>query len=164
MDGSTLTWIFLFGGILLIALETMVPSGIAAILGVSGVLISLIRMLGFFDDPITATLAWFIVSAVIGVGTLPILKKYFGGESSTKVADEDFEAMDQIVEVIDPIDEESNEGRIRYQGISWQARSLDGPIPAGSQVRIRYRENTTWIVEPVNKVESSNSQQLKQTN
>lgn len=164
MDGNTLTWIFLFGGILLIALESMVPSGIAAILGVSGVLVSLVRMLGFFDDPITATMAWFILSAVIGVGTLPILKKYFGGESFAKVADEDFEAMDQIVEAIEPIDEESNEGRIRYQGISWQARSIEGHIPSGTQVRIKHRENTTWIVEPVTKIESSNSQQLKQTN
>ncbi len=164
MDGDTLTWIFLIGGIILMALEWVIPSGMAVILGFSGLIVGIIRFLGFLDDPVTASLAWVILSAVLTVVTLPFLKKYFGGESSFKVADEDFEAMDQIVDVIEPIDDVTNEGRIRFQGISWQARSMEGEIPAGTQVRIVYRDNTTWIVEPVSKLDQPETQRLKQKN
>lgn len=164
MDGETLTWIFLIGGILLMATEWLIPSGVAVIFGFSGLLVGAIRFLGLLDDPVTATLAWVITSALLAVVTLPVMKKYFGGESSSKLADEDYEAMGQIVDVVDPINEDSSEGRIRFQGISWQARSLDGDIPSGTQVRIKYRENTTWVVEPVGKLDSPNKERIKQSN
>ena len=155
MDGELLTWIFLIGGIILMILETVLPSGMALILGFSGLLVGILRFMGLLADPTTATLAWFLTSVVLTVGALPFIKKYFGGETSYKVADEDYEAMDQIVDVVEDINDINNEGRIRYQGISWQARTIDGEIPAGSQVRIKYRDNTTWIVEPVNQIDKS---------
>ncbi len=155
MDGETLTWIFLIGGIILMILETVLPSGMALILGFSGLLVGLLRFLGLLADPTTATLAWFLTSLVLTVGALPFIKKYFGGETTFKVADEDYEAMDQIVDVVEDINDLNNEGRIRYQGISWQARTIEGNVPVGSQVRIKYRDNTTWIVEPVNRIEKS---------
>lgn len=161
MDGSTLSWIFLVGGILLMMLEAVLPSGLSFILGFSGVIIGIVRFLGLLADPTSATLAWILTSVVLTIGALPFIKKFFGGESSYKVADEDYEAMDQIVEVVEPINDLTNEGRIRYQGISWQARSLEGKIPAGTQVRIKYRDNTTWIVEPVNKLEPPQAQQQR---
>lgn len=162
MDGETLTWIFLIGGILLIATEWLIPSGVAVVFGFSGLLVGAIRFFGLLEDPVTATLAWVVASALLAVVTLPFMKKYFGGETSSKFADEDYEAMDQVVDVIEPIDEYTNEGRVRFQGISWQARSLDGDIPTGTQVRIKYRDNTTWIVEPVNQIDSQTSERIKQ--
>ena len=162
MDGDTLTWIFLIGGIILMILETVLPSGLSLILGFSGLLIGLIRLIGFLGDPTTATLAWVLSSIVLTVAALPFIKKYFGGETSFKFADEDFEAMDQIVDVVEDINDENNEGRIRYQGISWQARTLEGNIPAGTQVRIKYRDNTTWIVEPVDKLDTPQQQRIKE--
>ena len=155
MDGETLTWIFLIGGIILMVLETVLPSGMALILGFSGLLVGLLRFLGLLADPTTATLAWFLTSLVLTVGALPFIKKYFGGETTFKIADEDYEAMDQIVDVVEDISDLNNEGRIRYQGISWQARTIEGDVPAGSQVRIKYRDNTTWIVEPVHRIDKS---------
>ena len=120
-------------------LESLLPSGFALVLGFSGILVGLLRFLGLLSDPTTATLAWFLTSMVLTVGALPFIKKYFGGESTFKVADEDYEAMDQIVDVVEDINDKNNEGRIRYQGISWQARTIDGVVPAGSQVRMKYR-------------------------
>ncbi len=143
-------------------LESVIPSGMALILGFSGVLVGISRFLGILDDPVTATLAWFILSAVLTVVSLPFLKKYFGGETTFKYADEDFEAMDQIVDVVEPINDENDNGRIRFQGISWQARTLEGEVPAGTQVRIKYRDNTTWIVEPIDPLPSPNRQKLKE--
>lgn len=155
MDSETLTWIFLIGGIILMVLETVLPSGIAFVLGFSGLLVGILRFLGIFADPTTATLVWVFTSVILTVGALPFIKKYFGGETSFKVADEDYEAMDKIVDVVKDISDTNNKGRIRYQGISWQARTLEGNVNVGTQVRIKYRENTTWIVEPVYPIDTT---------
>jgi membrane protein implicated in regulation of membrane protease activity len=154
MEADLLTWIFMIGGVLLIFLEAVVPGGIAFLLGLSGLGVGVIRYFGFLDDPLTAVIVWLLSSTVMTIAIRPFVNKYFKGESSYKFADEDYEAMDQIVEVIEPVNDLSNEGRIRFQGISWQARSVEGKIPAGAQVRIKYRDNTTWIVEEVDSLDS----------
>lgn len=160
MDGELITWLFIIGGVILLGMEALIPSGMTFILGFSGLLVGILRFIGFLDDPVTATLVWVGLSAGITLFSLPLLRKYFGGDTVKKLADEDYEAMDKVVTVVEAIDEHSDEGRIRFQGISWQARSLDGDIPAGSEARIKYRDNTTWIVEPVQKIPGNSSDKL----
>lgn len=160
MDGELITWLFIIGGVILLGMEALIPSGMSFILGFSGLLVGILRFIGFLDDPVTATLVWVGLSAGITLFSLPLLRKYFGGDTVKKLADEDYEAMDKVVTVVEAIDEHSDEGRIRFQGISWQARSLDGDIPAGSEARIKYRDNTTWIVEPVQKIPGNSSDKL----
>jgi len=144
----------MIGGVLLIFLEAIVPGGIAFLLGLSGLGVGVIRYFGFLDDPLTAVVVWLLSSTLLTIAIRPFINKYFKGESSYKFADEDYEAMDQIVEVIEPVNDQDNKGRIRFQGISWQARSVEGEIPAGTQVRIKYRVNTTWIVEEADPLDS----------
>jgi len=144
-------------------LEALIPGGVTFILGFSGLTVGLLRYLGFLEDPFTATFTWLLSSMALTVLIRPFIKKYFPGETFFKLADEDYEAMDQVVEVVEPISEFDNTGRIRYQGISWQARSMEGKIPAGTKVRIKYRENTTWIVEPVDSLDLQKTQ-LKEKN
>lgn len=153
MDGETLTWIFLIGGILLMLLETFVPGGVSFFLGVSGVLVGALRLLGILADPGSSVLAWLLSSIALILLMRPLVMKYWGGESYFKLADEDYEAIDEIVEVIEPVNSMDNSGRIRYQGISWQARTLEGKLPEGSKARIKYRDNVTWIVEPLDELE-----------
>lgn len=163
MDGELITWIFIIGGASLMALEALIPGGVAFILGLSGLGVGLLRYLGFLADPVTAAVVWLLSSTALTIAIRPFINKYFKGETSFKFADEDYEAMDQIVEVLEPINDMDNEGRIRFQGISWQARSLEGEIPLGVSVRIKYRDNTTWIVEPVDYIDSSKNK-LKDSN
>ena len=157
MDGETLTWIFIIGGFLLMLLELLIPSGFTLLLGVSGLIVGVMRFLGLFEDPLIAMGAWVTVSVLLTLAIRPLIKNFWKGEESFKYADEDYEAMDQIVEAVEDIDEEGN-GRIRFQGISWKARTLEGNIPAGEQVRIKYRDNVTWIVEPVDYLPENNDQ------
>ena len=163
MDGETVTWLFLIGGLFLILLETVLPGGVAFLLGFSGISIGVLRYFGLLQDPFIAVFAWLLSSMALTILIRPLIRKYMPGDTSFKFADEDYEAMDQVVDVVEPINAESNSGRIRFNGISWQARSIEGEIPEGSQVRIKYRENTTWIVETVDSVEPV-SNQLKQKN
>jgi hypothetical protein len=40
---------------------------------------------------------------------------------------------------------------------------MEGEIPAGAEVRIKYRESTTWIVEAIDPIEPSGTQQKQKT-
>lgn len=153
MDGETLTWIFLVGGIALMILETLIPGGVSFFLGFSGVLVGILRYFGIILEPGTSILTWLATSIGLILIFRPLLMKYWGGESFFKLADEDFEAMDQIVEVVEPINDQDNSGRIKFQGISWQARTVEGKLEAGQKAKIKYRDNVTWVVEPLDGLE-----------
>ncbi|MEX2602036.1 MAG: NfeD family protein [Balneolaceae bacterium] len=162
MDGEIITWIFLIGGMLLMILETLLPGGVAFFLGLSGLGVGVLRYLGFLSDPLTAMMIWLFSSVGLTIAIRPFIKKYFRGETSYKFADEDYEAIDQVVDVVEPISDENNLGRIRFNGISWSARTVEGTIRAGEKARISYRVNTTWIVEPLNPDQQALDQQLKE--
>ncbi len=149
MDGETITWIFLAGGILLMLLETMVPGGVSLFLGISGLITGGLRWFGILSDPATSLLVWLFTSIALILLMRPLFMKYWGGETSYKLADEDLEAMDQVVEVTETVNALDDNGRIRFQGISWQARTLEGKVEAGEKAVIKYRDNVTWIIEPL---------------
>lgn len=163
MDADILTWIFLGGGLLLMILELALPGGVAFFLGLSGIIVGILR----FFDVITSTggsvAAWMILSVGLTIAIRPFIKKYFKPESSFKYADEDYEAMDQLAEVIEDVTDYDSSGKIRFDGTSWRAKSLEGTIKAGQKVRIRFRENITWIVEAEG-VQEPSKEQLKNLN
>jgi len=160
VDGEFLTWLFLAGGIILMILELAIPGGVAFFLGVSGLTVGLLRFIGLLSDPVWAVSAWLLTSMALTIAIRPFIRKYLKPESSYKLADEDYEAMDQIAIVTDELNDIDNSGRILFDGVTWQARSIEGRIPAGKEVVIRHRENTTWIVESIGVIELS-SQNLK---
>lgn len=153
MDGESLTWIFLIGGAALMILETLIPGGVSFFLGFSGVLVGALRYFGILMEPGPSILTWLATSIGLILLFRPLLKKYWGGESFFKLPDEDFEAMDQIVEVVEPVNDQDNSGRIKFQGISWQARTVEGEIKSGRKAKIKYRDNVTWVVEPLDELE-----------
>lgn len=147
MDSETITWLFIAGGIILMILEAVLPSGLAFFLGFSGLTVGIIRWFGFLSSPFSAIFVWLTLSVALTILIRPFIKKYLKGERSFKFADEDYEAIDKVVEVVETVTDHDNSGRIRFQGISWQARTVEGTLEAGTKARISYRENTTWIVE-----------------
>lgn len=143
-----LTWIFFLGGLLLMLLETVLPGGVAFFLGAGGLIIAGLRALGLLMDPITATLTWIFLSTALTIALRPFAMRYFGGDVSMKMTDEDAEAMGQRVKVIEAVGEETP-GRIRFRGAAWDARTTEGRLPKGAEARLLYRENLTWIIEPI---------------
>ena len=147
MDPEIITWIFFLGGLLLMLIETVVPGGIAFFLGAGGLVIAALRAVGLLVDPLTAILTWVFLSTGLTIALRPIAMRYFGGDISMKMTDEDAEAMGQAVKVIEAVGEEQP-GRIRFRGAEWDARTIDGRLPKGATAQILYRDNLTWIVEP----------------
>lgn len=162
MDGEILTWIFLAGGLLLMLIEFAIPGGIAFILGFSGLVVGALRFFDILTSTGGSVAAWLFLSVALTIAIRPLISKYFKPESSFKYADEDYEAMDQIAVVTEDVSEEES-GKIRFNGTTWRARSLQGTIRAGEQVRIKYRENITWIVEAIG-VQEPSKEQLKNLN
>ena len=153
MDGATITTIFFIGGIILMIAEAFLPGGVSFFLGFSSLVVGILRWFGIMEDLTTSVMTWLFSSIGLLLIIRPIFMKYWGGESTYKLADEDVEAMDQIVDVIETVNANDHSGRIRFQGISWQAQTLEGTIPAGSKAKIRYRDNVTWIVEPIDEIQ-----------
>jgi membrane protein implicated in regulation of membrane protease activity len=153
IDSEILTWIFLGGGLFLVLLETFIPGGVSFFLGLSGVFVGILRYLGLVLNPGLSIAIWLASSVALVLAFRPLLKKYWGGDSSFKLADEDFEAMDQIVNVTEPVNDIDDSGRIHYQGISWKARSEEGTIPADTKAKIKYRDNLTWVIESVDDID-----------
>jgi membrane protein implicated in regulation of membrane protease activity len=148
VDPTLLTWAFLGGGLALMLLETVVPGGIAFFLGVGGLLVGGVRSLGLLLDPVTAVIVWVFASAGLTIALRPFLLRFAEGDISLGVTDEDAEAMGQTVRVVESVGPEDS-GRIRFRGASWDARTLEGELPKGADAKILYRDNLTWIVEPV---------------
>ena len=146
LDPDMLGWIFLVGGLLLMGLEAVLPGGVWFFLGLGGVVVSVLAFLDVVTSPGWALGLWLAASAVLTLGLRPLARRYFGGATSSKIPDEDLEAMDQEVPVLDDVT--STSGRIRFRGAVWQARMSEGTLPAGSKARLKYRDNLTWIVEP----------------
>lgn len=154
MDAELLTMVFFIGGVLLIVIEAFLPGGVSFFLGISSLFVGVLRWMGIMVEPGSSIITWLLTSIGLLLMIRPVFMKYWGGESSYKLANEDVEAMDQVVDVIETVNNRDNSGRIRYQGISWKAKTLEGSISSGSKAKIRYRDNVTWIVEPVDELDS----------
>lgn len=152
LDPELITWIFFVGGLLLMVLETVLPGGVAFFLGTGGLIIAALRAMGLLIDPLTAALTWVFLSTALTIVLRPIAMRYFGGDTSLKMTDEDAEAMGQTVKVIESVGETSP-GRIRFRGAEWDARTMEGRLPKGATAKLLYRENLTWIVEPADYAE-----------
>lgn len=148
LDPTFLTWIFLIGGVLLLFFEVVVPGGVALFLGLGGIVVAALRFIGLLTDPFTAVVAWALLSAGLTVALRPVALRYFGGDSITGITDENAETMGQSVTVIEPISADEP-GRVRFRGADWDARTMEGTLPKGAEARIVYRDNLTWVVEPV---------------
>lgn len=129
-------------------LETVIPGGVAFFLGVGGIITGAMRLVGLFTDPYIAVLVWMLTSTALTIALRPIAMRYLGGDFSLAMTNEDAEAMGQVVTVVEPLTEDDS-GRIRFRGATWDARTTEGRLPKGSEARILYRDNLTWVVEPV---------------
>lgn len=148
LDPTLVTWLFVIGGLLLMLLETVVPGGVAFFLGIGGLTVAGLRAVGLVADPLTAIVVWAFLSAGLTVALRPLALRYFGGTTSIGLTDEDAEAMGQTVTVVEPMAEDET-GRIRFRGATWDAQTVEGRLPEGAEAKILYRDNLTWIVEPV---------------
>ena len=153
MDPVTIT--FLVVGVLLIASEALHPSLVQVFFGAAALLVAGLRALGVVDSVSTALVLWGFTSLGLTLPLRPVLKRYFKtGEVKHDLSHEDKDAMGEIVEVLEAIDDTGPPGRIRFQGTTWSAQCVDGNIPKGGRARLVYKDKLVWIVESVSALEA----------
>lgn len=150
MDTDDPFVIWLIGGLLLMALEFVVPGGIVFFLGLGASLVAVLLYLGVIDGWLPAFTAWFVGSLALLFGLRGVVQRFVPATRERVNTDEDLDAYDHDAEVTRRIPG-SGEGRIAFRGSDWAARSYhdDCDLEAGTRVRILRRDNLTWVVEPL---------------
>lgn len=154
MDPITIA--FLVVGVLLIASEALHLSLIPVFFGVAALLVAGLRAAGVIDSAAVSLLVWSFTSLGLAVPLRPVLKRTFNtGESRHDHSHEDKDAMGEVVEVLEAVDDTGPNGRIRFQGTTWAAQCTDGRIAQGGRARLVYKDKLVWIVEPLSALEAA---------
>ncbi len=149
MSPEHVTWTWLVAGVLLVASEAVVPGAVVIFLGLGALLVGAARWLGLLEGWIESFSAWFILSTVLTLALRGVVSRWSQGEKSFQSTDEDEDAFGTVVTVANQITDGELSGRIRFRGTTWPARSVQGALEPGEQVRIVDRDNVSWIVEKV---------------
>jgi membrane protein implicated in regulation of membrane protease activity len=138
--------IWLLSGVVLSLLELIIPGGIIVFVGVAGIIVSLLIKFGFITNLVTSFIIWFILSIIFMFVLRSFFMKFFEGETFVENTSEDEDAKGAIVEIVETIFP-YKEGRIRFRGSSWKARS-EKEIKKGDKGVIIERDQSVWIVKP----------------
>lgn len=148
MDPDTITWIWFGAGVIFLLAEFVLPGLVVLFLGLGAMLVALGRWLHLLEGVISSFTAWFIISLVLVIFLRQLLARFVPAETSYQSPEENLNAQGTVVEVLDAVDDQHSDGRIRFQGSSWPATCLEGRIASGSKARLLYRDNVVWVVEP----------------
>jgi membrane protein implicated in regulation of membrane protease activity len=138
-------WIIL--GIVLSALELLLPGAVVIFLGLGAITTAGLIYLGVVEGWTQAFLSWFMISIFYLIVLRTLLMKLMPGEEKVENTDEDADAAGKIVHVVEAIRPEAP-GRISLQDSTWEAHS-SSIIEAGDKAIIVSRKNLGWIVKPV---------------
>lgn len=150
MDNQDLATIWFIAGALLMAAELLLPGGIVFFLGLGAAFVSLLLYTGILEGWLQAFTAWFIGSLVLVFGLRGIVQKLVPAVVERGKTDEDLDAYNQHAEVCERIPA-GDEGRIIFRGSTWPAKgyAANKALEVGTVVRIVFRDNLVWIVEPI---------------
>lgn len=149
MNTGLFPWIFIIGGVTLMVLEIVLPGLIAIFLGAAAIIVGLLALSGILTGIDYMLLVWVILSFILVLVFRRLALKFFPSERKYQFVEDDVSAVGKIVEVITTVDDRGTGGRISHNGTSWPAMSSRGTIEAGRQARIVYRDNISWVVEPI---------------
>lgn len=144
MDLFTIAWL-VFGVSLMLA-ELVLPGLVIVFFGAAALLVGLASWLGWVSGLGAGVGLWLASSAGLILGVRGSLKRVAAGELARGSTDEAIDAFGHRVLVVEAMGPDQ-EGRIRYQGTTWPARTLDERLEPGAPARIVTRDNLVWIVE-----------------
>jgi len=139
--------IWIIVGLILMAMELMLPGAVVAFLGFSALIVAALLYFGFLSGPIQAVTAYFVISIFLLLFIRGFFTKFFEGDTSEDNTDEDLDLQGSLVTVAEEIKPHAP-GRVRLQESTWSAQS-DHRIQEGQSARVVKRDGNTLIVEPV---------------
>lgn len=152
-------WLIL--GLVLILAEIILPGGIAFFIGLGATFVAGLYFLGLIADPLTGFTVWFLLSITFLFTLKGLVDKFLPNTETRGNTDEDLDAFGTEVEVLSPVSFAS-EGRVRYQGTSWPAKSRreETRFTEGDKAVLIFRDNMTWLIDRPNPLtERSNEEE-----
>jgi inner membrane protein len=145
-------------GFVCIGLEIVMPGFVIFFFGIGGLLTAICSLVPFISDILWLQVLIFIALSVM---SLLFLRRHFsriflGSIFDSRKGNAEEDGVGKIAEVIETVGS-IVEGRIRFQGTTWKARSREGDIQVGKKVRILSREGITYIVESIGDETSTDS-------
>lgn len=138
---------WLVGGALLILLEFFVPGLVVLFLGLGAIATAGMLYAGYLRDPLHVVVCFVLCSVFLLMTLRRIIMRFYPSLSEKAITDEDELIAGQAAETITAISPHHFEGRVKYSGTTWPARSAAGEIPAGVRVTIVTRQNISLVVQ-----------------
>ena len=142
-DGIESGWLWMIGGVILLATEILVPGVFLVWIGIAAVVTGLFAVL--FGIGVPGQLGLFALYSVIAV---LVGRRFYAVQGIDSVDpllnDRAASLVGRRVTVVTEVDEDS--GRVRVGDSEWSARG--GPAEPGDRVRITGVEGNCLIVEP----------------
>lgn len=143
-------WLWAIGGVILLAMEILVPGVFLVWIGIAAIVTGIFALL--FPIGIAGQLGLFALYSVLAVY---VGRRFYGvkGDDSidARLNDRTAQLIGRRVLVVQPVDEDS--GRVRVGDSEWSARG--GPAQPGERVRITGVEGNCLIVEVERQLTSS---------
>lgn len=136
-----------FGALLMIA-EFFLPGAVTIFFGLGALLTGAATYYGLTESLYSQFFFWVSSSIVLTLLLRRQVVSWFPSIEKRERPLEEEIMIGKMVEALTDIDADSDAGRVRYLGSSWQARSVGAPIPRGGRSRIVGRENLLLLVEP----------------
>lgn len=127
--------------------ELFLPGGFVFFLGLSATIVGALTY--FIEIQFwTQSLIWAVLSGLLIWAGGSFLRAFFPSASERVILNPE-EGPGRIVLVSKDILVERKGGRVQFQGTEWDAISKTKRIPAGKRAKIVFRENLTFVVEPI---------------
>lgn len=135
-------------GVGCIGLEILLPGFVIFFFGLGGIATALCSLIPFVTAALWLQILLFVVFSIL---SLVFLRRRFsrvfaGTLFDSRKGDPEEEGVGETAEVIETISP-VREGRIRFHGTSWKARSRGEELARGSMAKVLAREGMTYIVE-----------------
>lgn len=146
--------IWLVFGVLLIALEFIIPGVFIIFFGIGSLVTSGLHFLFNFSFTMQIV-TWISASFAILLFGAKFLKDLFPSDQSYEPTMKE-NIQGRIVSVIKSVHTEKKGGRVSFQGTDWDAISNDVEIPKGGFAKIVERNNLTIYVQSASEEEITN--------
>lgn len=136
-------------GVACIGLEMLMPGFVIFFFGLGGLATAISCFIPFVAEMLWLQILLFVVLSALSLVFLRRkFTKVFGGTifDPDKAGSVEDDGIGSTVEVLEDVTE-MKDGRIRFRGTSWKARTRGGECEKGSIARLVAREDLTYIVE-----------------
>ena len=146
---GTAVWFWLILGLSLIGAELLAPGLVVVFLGMAALIVAGAVALGLVPHWIHQGTLWFTSSLGLIVALRRAATRIFPPDTDVaRVEEDDSDLLGEVVEVVEAVSADDENGRIRLRGATWTAKSIEESLPAGSKAQLVYRDNLVWVVEP----------------